>query len=296
MTRAQFEEKEYEAAFLAELAQGSAPFGTVFASGQVLEKLVGYDAAARPDPSHPVWALLGVPRPAGVRLLPTLWPRGSAPPLGRLPRSPVSLILQFKRPEWLSNANAGQWLFWGQGYFRFRITRHQQSVLHRLEKRLGSLALVRYAAPAFATNSALEAAHLGRDTVASSGFVSPAALVRHRIWTYTVPGTAGRANPRARTRTFESAQQLGQAFARLVVDQSQLVVADPVADHVHSVAQVAGAIDPYTRRSVAEWRRRLSEGDIGLAPATLDSVADIATITTTLFAIGAVWCIVDLAL
>jgi hypothetical protein len=121
MTRADFEEKSYETAFLLELGGGARPFGLVFSPGQVLEKIVGYDAAASPDPANVVWRLLGAPRPLGVRLEPAFWRPGATPPTGQLPVAPVSLILQFKRPERLTRSNARQWSHWRRPYYRFAV-------------------------------------------------------------------------------------------------------------------------------------------------------------------------------
>jgi hypothetical protein len=92
MPWAEFEEKEYEDACLVELGRG----GRVYGAGPVLERLLGYDAAADPGHVHPIWALLAVPRPRGLRLLPALWAPGTEPPLARLPRAVVSLLVQYK--------------------------------------------------------------------------------------------------------------------------------------------------------------------------------------------------------
>jgi len=292
MGKAEFEEKQYEVAFLQELAGGAGPFGLVFSSGQVLEKIVGYDAAAAPDASNIVWRLLKVPRPAGVRLTPTHWPTGARPSAAQLPTTPVSLILQFKRPERLRTANALQWSFWHRPYFRFAVRQRQQTVLSRLERRLGRQALVRYAAPAFATFADLEAAQFARTTVATSGFVKPAALVRHHVWTYREPGTTGRANPRARPRVFESVTDLIRSLSVFDAQPSSLVVSDPLGDHVRGVAALMSRDQPAIRRAVATWRRNVSLADLGLAASTLDNVASVATITTALAAIDAVWLVI----
>jgi hypothetical protein len=83
VSRAEFEEKEYEVAFTIELASGG---GLVFGSGQVLEKIVGYDAAAHPDRDHLIWALLNVPRPRGLRLVQPMWSPGEVPSPMQLPQ------------------------------------------------------------------------------------------------------------------------------------------------------------------------------------------------------------------
>jgi hypothetical protein len=146
---AQFEEKEYEIAAAVELALGAGSGGMVYAVGQVLEKLVGYDSASDPMDTNPIWAVLEVPRPPGIRLVPSLWLPGKPPPASRLPSRPISLILQYKRPTYLRGHAAKQWRQWEAPYFRFERTRDQQTVLARLERKTGKDVVVRYAAPAF---------------------------------------------------------------------------------------------------------------------------------------------------
>jgi hypothetical protein len=145
---AEFEEKEYEGAALQELGCGRV--GPVLPAGQVLESIVGYDAAADPGPDHVIWRLLAIERPVGLRLVPTLWDGAPRSPLaGRLPSAPVSLLLQFTRPEWLTDRRSGQWRLWGRAYYRFTIDGPQLALLRRLETAVGGQALVPYAAPAF---------------------------------------------------------------------------------------------------------------------------------------------------
>jgi hypothetical protein len=99
-----FEEKEYEVQMNVELACPAAGRRYLVAPGQVLEHLLGYDAAVDPsDNSDPIWAALNEPRPSGVRLLPTTFPRSPDRPIkaDRLPSRPVSLLLQYKCPYYL---------------------------------------------------------------------------------------------------------------------------------------------------------------------------------------------------
>ena len=80
MPVAEFEEKEYEVAADIELARNPDKFGPrLFSSGQVLEKILGYEAAADPWAGHRVWIVLGIPRPKGIRLLPPFWHPGEEP-------------------------------------------------------------------------------------------------------------------------------------------------------------------------------------------------------------------------
>jgi len=57
---AEFWEKEFETAFAIELAIDG---GYVLSSSQVIEKIIGYDAAAHPAASNIIWQILNVPRP-----------------------------------------------------------------------------------------------------------------------------------------------------------------------------------------------------------------------------------------
>jgi hypothetical protein len=150
MPHAEFEEKEFEQAAAIELADG--PPGQraiVLSAGQVLERIVGYDAVTAPAREHVIWQLLRVRRPGGLCLVPELWLPGRQPPADRLPRSAISLVLQFKRPDYLFGHRAAQWHMWHQPFYRFRRLSHQHAILLRLERQLGDQALVRYAAPAF---------------------------------------------------------------------------------------------------------------------------------------------------
>lgn len=144
MPRAEFEEKEYEQAADVELAEGAAgERGFVMSAGQVLERIVGYDAVAAPARQHVIWRLLELPRPPGLRLVPDLWWPARQPPPDRLPGTAISLILQYKRPEYLFGTRAAQWPMWHRPFFRFARTGHQHAVLLRLERRLGDRAVVR---------------------------------------------------------------------------------------------------------------------------------------------------------
>jgi len=179
---AEFEEKSYEIAACGEFMRGlGGQIGHVFAPGQVLEARLGYDAAVSVSQRHPIWNVLQVPRPAGVRLLPTYWRGGKQPEAGRLPGALISLVVQFKRPEYLHAGTAAQWRYWREPYFRFARQTRQQRILRRLERAVGNDALVRYSAPAFWRWRDLEAAQLAGRVLEESGFVSPAALDRHSV-------------------------------------------------------------------------------------------------------------------
>jgi hypothetical protein len=155
---------------VAELAAGSA---RIYPAGQVLERLVGYDVAL--DPGHAaIWQLLGTGMPAGVVLTPSLWAGfAQKPGPDDLPQSCVSLMLQFKRPQYLDHWRAGQYDHWRRGYFRFHLADDQHARLESLERGVSGDALVRYAAPAFVAYNLLCHYTEAKEVCAHSTFVSP---------------------------------------------------------------------------------------------------------------------------
>src|SRR5690606_24470496 len=125
MPTAEFEEKQYEQPANIELGLRHA---AVFPAGQVLEAVVGYDVAANQPQNAPIWRLMGINNvPTGLALVPNLWQRASVQPKpAELPSHYVSLILQYKRPQYLTTSIALQWGRWGVPYYRFTIDQAQQ--------------------------------------------------------------------------------------------------------------------------------------------------------------------------
>jgi len=212
MPIAEFEEKQYEVPANIELGVQHA---AVFAAGQVLEAVVGYDVAAHPPQNALIWRLVGGNAPAGLQLVPNLWQRARVQPKSpELPSTYVSLIFQYKRPQYLSTSLALQWNYWGTPYFRFPILQHQQDTLAILENALGARATVRYACAAFWTYNELQTHQTAREVLDHSTFVSPSSLVGHQVWTYNAPGTAGYANPRREEISTEHFQDVWGKIAR----------------------------------------------------------------------------------
>jgi hypothetical protein len=286
---AQFWEKEFETSFGIELAEGG---GYVLSSSQVLEKIVGYDAAAHPVASNVIWQILSVPRPRGLRLVEPHWRPGRLPASTQLPSRPVSLILQYKRPEFLYGARAKQWSLWHAPYFRFTRNAAQHQILRRLQTRLGSDALVRYVAPAFWTRADYEYRHVVRQTIAGSGFVSPRRLGSHRVWTYQQPGSDGIPNPRGRPLRFESFSDLAGRFYELRETSQALVPFDDpdlLRAHVERMGEAARYRNPAIRRKTDRWLAAARAIDIAVSDETLQQVADIAAFTTLTAQINAAW-------
>ena len=283
MTWADFEEKEYEIAFAIELATAGSQSSAIFPCGQVLEKVLGYDAATDPHRHHPIWRLLRIRRPAGLRLLPTHWIGGPRPAASQLPGAFVSLILQYKRPEYLYGARAKQWKHWSAPYFRFNIYGGQQRVLKRLERGLGGDAIVRYAAPAFWQRGHLEAAMLGREILSRSGFVSPLELAGHGVWTYQRPGTRGHANPQPRRYGFATFEDLlAEGLTRGAAGAQDTVRRGDSEAHLRQLGALVRESSPRLRSVVDSWVREVEGADLGLSPTQIELVRDYAATVTLL--------------
>lgn len=289
MVMAEFEEKQFECAFNNELYLG----GPVFPSGQVLESITGYDSSADPGPHHVLWRVLSTPRPKTVRLVPSHWASASTPLVpsaAKLPQHPVSLVLQFKRPEYLQGSGAAQYHFWNQPYFRFTRSKAQHSTLRKLEQHLLGSAVVRYASPAFHRYAELEQAQLQGDVVESTGFVSPIRLGRHATWTYVSPGTVGRGNPDGEEIPFAIFDALFTTVGPNT--RGELAPVGGIRDHLALLAEACRQVAPVRSRRVDAWI-----SDVGQAaevPAdVLDPLSDYAVVQSLMAALGASWSLLD---
>jgi hypothetical protein len=292
MSKSQFEEKEFEQAANVELSSG----GFLMSPGQVLEKLVSYDSVASPVSHHVIWQLLNHPRPRGIRLLPGLWAAGSQPPADRLPRHPISLVLQYKRPEHLKGPRAAQWGYWRSPYYRFVRSEAQHRVLRRLDGSLEGDAVVRYAAPAFWRFADLEAAVVTGQVLRRTGFVRPADLKQHKVWTYIEPGTVGRANPSGRRLHFEAVDELFRFGAPTEPTYLPDLVSgsiEALADHLALVANTCRKREPALRTAVDAWIASVRRRDLILTEETLERVGHLVAISTLTAQITSTWRVID---
>ncbi len=247
-----------------------------------------YDAAADPWSGHRIWAVLGIPRPPGVRLLPSFWFPGIEPPMQRLPHHPVSLILQYERPAYLRGASAKQWHRWKRPYYRFERTSEQQRVLRRFERAIDSRVVVRYASPAFWQRCELERNQYMRTVLQSSGFVSPSVLGNHQAWTYERPGTVGYPNPAGRGRVFETIDEI-LAWQATRTQEQELVPTNGFDDHLDDLASLALHQEPALARSLISWHDALQAAPLGLSNAVIQRLTSYAPVQSILTRIGASW-------
>lgn len=296
MVAADFEEKTYEIAYDVEMSHGAGP--TPWAPGQVLEHLVGFDAAASPDPSHPLWRVLGVPRPKGLVLVPDHWLGlpGRRPARRLLPSNPISFMVQFKRPEFIRSHAGKQWKLWRTPYYRFKIDSAQQRTLKRLETNTAGEAVVRYAAPAFSTNRAMDIARLSGQVINSSGHVAPSTMTGHTAWTYVAAGTAGRPNPTGEERRFDRLSDLfrepdDNEQSQSLGTPSDITAFDAMGLHVEDLARAALTREPDLRRTVNAWRQELIRENV--RPVIIASVVNFAAVQSLMSRIGASWWVFD---
>ncbi len=189
--KAEFEEKDFEAPLYSELKFGSHRIAT---PGQVFEGKFGIDAALEAE--HPLfWDLFGyydIPR--GVVLDELRW-RFMWHKLGRKRRLPTfntNLLIQAKRPEFLSRVST-ELKYYGfkSKYWRFQITEHQQEILEKVSKNLNRKALIVYASPAFHTLDDLYDYTEAQTVVENTSFVKVERLHNHKKWNYFQSGTNG---------------------------------------------------------------------------------------------------------
>jgi hypothetical protein len=285
---AEFTEREYELQFNLELASGL--MGTVWTSGQVLEAIVGYDAVANPLQHHIIWRILQVPRPSSIHLAPHHWLGSPKPSAPDLPSQPISLVLQYKRPEYLRGPPARQWGHWRQPYFRFTRARTQHSTLRRLQRGLAAAAVVRYAAPAFWTRAELETNAMARSVIENSGFVGPDSLGRHHVWTYRAPGIEGFGNPRGRRIQFASLEELRGLLAQQIESVDLVATTgEGLLAHLAEAGTVSRRREPWLRADLQVFEGNLAAAEIQLTRASLSAIVNLASITSLTARIAASW-------
>lgn len=185
--KAQFSEKTYENYFQIELGRRTR---YSFAPGQTDEAYVGFDGAFH----LPMRILTGIIGPG--------WPRLAGMPLdliddigakldGRLPGFRLNLIIQYKRPHYMSRFNASEWSSWNGPYFRYETEPRQQSVLEKVAAATAGRAAVVYASAAFWENSELFARAPARTIVAASNIAEVTRLTGHHRYSYQGAGHSG---------------------------------------------------------------------------------------------------------
>jgi|SRR5690554_4625 len=186
-----FEEKTYESYFNNELDSKSSVY---FPPGQVLEGLLGFDAASN-SKNRQLWRTLGYPfwlfpHFSGVNLLDIA--RELEQELERfinkIPNIKTNILLQYKRPEYITTANGKEWSHWQKEYYRYHVYKEQHEILSKIEQSFGDKALVLYASPAIKSMTELVELKLKRKIIDNSNFQKASKLNGHSKNTYIRAG------------------------------------------------------------------------------------------------------------
>lgn len=189
----EFEEKTYENFLNLEL--GSKLLGSnlpVFSPGQVAEGLLGFDAAMfTTNPNFwrmfsPWWWLSPLlPPRSGLRLEPQLWEDMiHAIDSKQFPKFKCNVLIQYKRPQFISTSRGKEYYFWHQPYFRYNIEPKQQNILEQLDSAVSNRAIVVYACAAFWQYNELFDFNESGILIEHSNFVQPSRLSNHTRYTF----------------------------------------------------------------------------------------------------------------
>lgn len=179
--KAEFEEKVYESWFNSELAK---IYPIYFPPGQVCENSLGFDAAFSINTS--VFRNYSLAKVYwDLRLL--------FRNINELPGIKVNCFFQYKRPDYVTNANGGEWNAWEKPYYRYEVSLHQQQILENLNRRLNNKALILYAAPVTIKIRELFDFHLNSRIIQNSNFTEVNKLTNHHVNTYIANGSFNKA-------------------------------------------------------------------------------------------------------
>lgn len=185
----EFEEKQYEQPLNNELAEKR----KIFPSGQVLESVIGIDAALY-SKNIDFWKLFFTWPPTpfmrrwskGVHLNRALWDDlKDSLDSASFPKFRCNIFIQYKRPEYIFSPLGKEYRYWKQPYFRYGIIDHQQGCLYKLDQRTSGNAIVAYACAAFHSLSDLWQFVKDRKLVENSNFVQPQKINGHKRYTFT---------------------------------------------------------------------------------------------------------------
>ncbi|WP_426175980.1 hypothetical protein [Massilia sp. TWR1-2-2] len=252
MTPAEFEEKDYEGPLYNQLLCGNHRINT---PGQVFENALGIDCSL--EAHHAIfWDYFNFKNiPNGILLTDYRWGwvhRRHGKKL-RISKFPVNLLIQAKRPDTLVGPN-GKFITLGipNGYWRFEINKHQQSLLNKLSRRLNHRALVVYASPAFDTWNDLDNYMESQQIVENSSFVNVERMNGHHTWNYNKAGCVGVGASEPEEIIDKSFQE--QLISKLAESKDDL---DPF-EHLlllDNAIQEVIASDPYNPICVSFYRR-----------------------------------------
>jgi hypothetical protein len=191
----EFEEKQFEVKMNAELMFCK----RIYSPGQVLENIVGFDSAIFTKNKR-FWKMFPEYFDVlykffhryldGVYLEQSFW-KELQNEIDEFPKIKYNLIIQYKRPKYLSNKRASEWNSFNEPYFRYDLMKHQQFALEKLENEMKNKCLALYASPAFNSKKELWDNSLNGKLIEKTNFCLVSKLNSHEKYTYTEGGRKG---------------------------------------------------------------------------------------------------------
>lgn len=281
MAHVGYEEKQYEGAANLELALNGAG-RDVWPCGQVAESVIGYDVAAKVSKTSSIWKVLKVIPKPGITLSPTFWQRRpKQPPQAHLPSKPVSIIFQYKRPDFMKGSRAKYRKWWSQSYYKIDVSTPsgQMETLAELETKLKRRAIVRYAAPVIPSATDLFDLQDKGQVLGNSNFVAPARLLSkmHKVWTYVEAGNVGHGNPDEELELETWADITPTISRRDTAD-------DSIIEHLKALAEALG-IEPLSHEGLDELAGSLE----GIPAPRIRAIHDMLEVGSRIGRAGASW-------
>lgn len=222
-----YEEKQFETMFQAEMVTRSTTLILPVAPGQVLEAEVGFDIAASLPGTHPLWALVGETLLSGAAS--SVWARGRLSG-SRLTKSAVNMFFQHKRSHKLTRSNATSYSTFHEPFFRFAIDREankrgfsQHGTLVGLEAVMTGLGVVRYSAPRTRDYDDLENWYLARSLLDHCVYVPPSSFGLHDRCIFTSSSLA-HFNPDGAQGAAQNWAELESELLRLTGNSAREVI------------------------------------------------------------------------
>ncbi len=227
MKKTVFAERQYETTFLGELGQAGAG---AFQPTQRLERFLGIDAATDAQNAHRIWRILNVNVPQRMPLSPAVWPRLPHQYHRDFSSRIVSLFFQFKVARFQDGGRAKYRSAFGAPYFEVSITKHQQMALENLQQSVRARAIVRYASPAFWSQTDFDKYAASRRVLTQSAFLRPSQVGTHKKWMYAGPLGKCILNPDPEETDSESWERLKGRLTEQAQEES-------IKDHVRQLAE-----------------------------------------------------------
>ncbi|PKR54043.1 hypothetical protein [Thalassospira marina] len=170
-----------------------------------------------------------------------------------------NLFVQYKRPKYLSQANATHWSHWNKPHYRYEITPHQHKALEEINSISSNRADVVYASPAFWKNEDLWK-HGKNNTVVDNSNIANAALIKHghKHFTYGDQGSFGKAH--------SEVEEIQSSPIRIMLERLRSNEPLPFSDHIKHAAKVAIQSTKVDRKTSAYFELALRAYEINELP------------------------------